>query len=85
MGVKRLKKVILLKNENPESKDVELQETVLPVLLDFKETMNYLKVSNSTLRTMVRKNEIPHCRIRGKIVFYASDIKSYLESNKKGA
>ena len=80
-----MKKVIPLKNENPESKDIELKETVLPVLLDFKETMNYLKVSNSTLRTMVRKNEIPYCRVRGKIVFYASDIKSYLESKKKGA
>lgn len=80
-----MKKVIPLQSEDAEIRIMEQQKDVLPVLLDFKETMNYLKISNSTLRTMVRKNEIPHCRIRGKIVFYASDIKSYIESSKKGA
>ncbi|MDP4095444.1 helix-turn-helix domain-containing protein [Paenibacillus sp. P96] len=46
-----------------------IQQQLYANIFDFAEACNYLKVSQSTLRRMLRTTNIPHYKQRGKIYF----------------
>lgn len=48
------------------------------ITLDVTEIAKILGVSKTTIYTMVRNNEIPHKRIRGKITFHRETIENWL-------
>ncbi|WP_313470541.1 helix-turn-helix domain-containing protein [Lysinibacillus sp.] len=37
-----------------------------------------LQISNTTIYTMVRRNEIPHKKVRGRILFHRATIEEWL-------
>ena len=48
------------------------------IVLSVKEVAELLDVSTTTIYTMVRCSEIPHTRIRSKIVFHAPTIEKWV-------
>lgn len=53
-------------------------------VLNVKEVKDYLSVSESTIRKLVRENKIPYFRIASKILFDQDKIDKWIESNEKG-
>lgn len=53
-------------------------ELVNKITLTVKEVAELLGVSITTIYTMVRANEIPHKKVRGRIVFHRETIESWL-------
>ncbi|WP_020621241.1 helix-turn-helix domain-containing protein [Paenibacillus daejeonensis] len=47
----------------------ELERMIYNNVFDFNEACRYLKVSESTLRRMVRDGEVPYFRQRGNLFF----------------
>ena len=41
-----------------------------------------LQISNTTIYTMVRRNEIPHKKVRGRILFHRQTIEKWLGDEK---
>ncbi|MGG0644282.1 helix-turn-helix domain-containing protein [Sporosarcina gallistercoris] len=48
------------------------------IVLTVKEVSELLNASTATVYTMVRLNEIPHSRIRAKIVFHRPTLEDWL-------
>lgn len=48
------------------------------ITLDVKELAELLSVSVTTIYSMTRNNEIPHSKIRGRIIFHYSTIEQWL-------
>lgn len=48
------------------------------IVLTVKEVSELLGLSNTTIYTMVRNNEIPYKKLRGKIVFHRETIDKWL-------
>lgn len=48
------------------------------------EIANELGVSNTTVYTMVRHKEIPHTKVRGRILFHRPTIEHWLITNTVG-
>lgn len=48
------------------------------IVLTVKEVAELLDVSTTTIYTMVRHGEIPHTRIRSKIVFHRETIERWV-------
>lgn len=48
------------------------------ITLNVSEVAELIGVSVTTIYTMVRKNEIPHKRVRGRIVFHRETIEKWL-------
>ncbi|PJO45205.1 excisionase [Lysinibacillus xylanilyticus] len=42
------------------------------------ELADELQISNTTIYTMVRQNEIPHKKVRGRILFHRVTIEKWL-------
>jgi excisionase family DNA binding protein len=40
----------------------------------------YLKVSQSTVRSLVREDEIPYVRVRGRVLFFIPKIREWVSS-----
>jgi len=53
-------------------------------MFDIKEVAEYLNVSISLIRKLVRKNDIPYNRIGVKLLFNKNAIDKWLEENGKG-
>jgi excisionase family DNA binding protein len=49
-------------------------------LLSFAETCSLLKISKGLLRAV----DIPHVRIRRRVLFRRSDIEKFIEENMRG-
>lgn len=47
------------------------------ITLDVKELCSLLGISQSTVYDMVRQNELPHFRVRGKILFNRNVIEAW--------
>lgn len=47
------------------------------ITLDVKEVSNLLGISTTTVYTMVRQEEIPHLKIRGRILFNREIIEAW--------
>jgi len=60
---------------------VERQNGQGKKVLSVAELSDYLGVSPDCIYTMVRENQIPHIRIRRRILFYRESIDSWLQSN----
>lgn len=54
-------------------------------MLDVKQLSEYLNISISLIRKLVRKNEIPHNKIGAKLLFPKSDIDIWLKNNQNGS
>lgn len=52
-------------------------------VLNVKELKNYLSISESTVRKLVREKKIPHFRIASKILFDQDVIDKWLEEEQK--
>lgn len=48
-------------------------------VLDIREAAAYLAVTDTTLRRMIRRGEIPHTRVGRSIRFRLVDLDAYLE------
>jgi len=51
--------------------------------LTVKEAANYLGVCTDTVYTMVRQNEIPHFRLRRRIMFTKTAIDKWIEQQEQ--
>lgn len=49
-------------------------------IMNINELAEYLKISKSLIRNMVANGEIPHIRIRKRILFSFSEIKEWLDT-----
>lgn len=68
-----------LLNEIMEKLQPEINRRLYANIFDVKEAVRYLKISESTLRKMVKAKELPHFRLRGQIFFRQIDIDRYIE------
>lgn len=68
----------------PDKKIIVEPEKIITVNSDKKMTMTVdeiaeeLQVSTTTIYTMVRQNEIPHIKVRGRILFHKATIEKWL-------
>lgn len=51
------------------------------IALNVSETAELIGVSQTTIYTMVKKNEIPHKRVRNRIIFSKEVISSWLRGD----
>lgn len=51
-------------------------------MLDVKQLSEYLNISISLIRKLVRKNEIPYNKIGAKLLFPKSDVDNWLKNNQ---
>ena len=63
--------------------DLENYQKVERTTLTTEETAEYLGVSYWLIGQMVRKNEIPHFRVGGRILFRKQSIDDYMEQQEK--
>ena len=50
-----------------------------------EETANYLGVSIDTIYRMVRQKQIPHIRVRKRILFRADSLNAWMSNQEKEA
>ncbi len=55
------------------------------ILLDFKEAMEFLRVSRSTIYRLMKANLLRGHKVNRKWVFYKKDLKAVLLSQAPGA
>ena len=53
-------------------------------VLNVKEVKEYLSVSKSTIRKLVRENKIPYFRVASKILFDQEKINQWIEFQSNG-
>lgn len=53
--------------------------------MDVRETAQYLRVSEWTVRDMVRTNQLPHIRIRSRIFFRRRELDKWLNEQLQGS
>lgn len=53
------------------------------ITLTVKETAELLGLSLATVYTLVKTDEIPHTKIKGKILFHRKTLESWLIDGKK--
>lgn len=59
------------------------QEEQGPETLDVREAAEYLRVSEWTVRDMVRTKSIPHYRVRSRIFFKRRELDKWINSQLK--
>ncbi|MGM1047634.1 MAG: helix-turn-helix domain-containing protein [Bacillota bacterium] len=69
-----------LKQELLNELQPEIERRLYSNIFDVNEAAQYLKVSTSTLRRMVKDGEIPYFRQRGQIYFRQIDLDKHIES-----
>lgn len=57
-----------------------IQHKLYANIFNFAEGMHYLKISESTLRTMVKEGEVPYFRQRGNYYFRQIDLDKHIAS-----
>lgn len=58
----------------------EIDRRLYSNIFDFQEGIRYLKVSESSLRRMVKEGEVPYFRQRGNIYFRQIDLDKHIEN-----
>jgi excisionase family DNA binding protein len=53
------------------------------ITISIKEAADLIGVSTSTMYTMVRENQIPHKKVRSRILFSREQITSWLRGDVK--
>lgn len=59
-------------------------ETIEKITLTVEEVSQVLGVSQSTIYTMARENEIPHKKVRGRVLFHKPTIERWLCNEFEG-
>ena len=65
--------------------DLEKKEKIERTTLTMEETAKYMGISYWLLGQQVRKNEIPHFRVGGKVLFRKKVIDNFMEEQEKVA
>ena len=65
--------------------DLEKYEKIERTTLTMEETSKYMGISYWLLGQQVRKNEIPHFRVGGKVLFRKKVIDNFMEEQEKVA
>ena len=65
--------------------DLEKYEKIERTTLTMEETAKYMGISYWLLGQQVRKNEIPHFRVGGKVLFRKKVIDNFMEEQEKVA
>ena len=65
--------------------DLEKYEKVERTTLTMEETAKYMGISYWLLGQQVRKNEIPHFRVGGKVLLRKKGIDNFMEEQEKVA
>ncbi|WP_339316918.1 helix-turn-helix domain-containing protein [Paenibacillus sp. FSL R10-2734] len=60
----------------------EIQQRLYSNIFDVFEACSYLKISDSTIRRMVRDKEIPYFRQRGNLYFRQISLDSWVASKE---
>ena len=55
------------------------------ITLTVNEVATLIGVSDTTIYTMVRESEIPHKKVRGRILFHRGTIESWLSTEEEVA
>ena len=63
--------------------DLEKYEKIERTTLTMEETAKYMGISYWLLGQQVRKNEIPHFRVGGKVLFRKKTIDDFMEQQEK--
>lgn len=74
-----------LKQEILAELEPEIQRRLYANIFNFEEARQYLKVSESTLRRMVKEGEVPYFRQRGNIYFRQVDLDKHVANLVKEA
>lgn len=69
-----------LKEELLTELQPEIERRVYANVFDIKEAALYLKISVSTLRSMVKKEEVPYFRQREQIFFRQQDLDKHIDN-----
>ena len=79
-----MKKVVPF-NSNLAGKieEPEQDSTILPPLLSFQEVCDYLGLGHTIVSKMIQTGEISSTRARNRIRVFATDLRAYLEKNRK--
>ncbi len=56
------------------------EEGIVKVTMTIKEVAAFIDVSTTTMYTLCRQNQIPHLRIRGKLLFHRDTILEWLKN-----
>ncbi|AVK98667.1 helix-turn-helix domain-containing protein [Lysinibacillus sphaericus] len=54
------------------------------ITLSVNEVAGLIGVGKTTIYTMARQNEIPHKKVRGRILFHRQTIEDWLITNTEG-
>ncbi|MFC5532254.1 helix-turn-helix domain-containing protein [Cohnella yongneupensis] len=54
------------------------------ITLDIKEAAALIGVSHTTMYTAVREGQIPHKKVRGRILFHRDTIEAWLRGEPSG-
>ena len=65
--------------------DLQKYEKIERTTLTMEETAKYMGISYWLLGQQVRKNEIPHLRVGGKVLFRKKVIDNFMEEQEKVA
>lgn len=70
--------VELIKPPTPQVDHPVIVEPDKKMTMTVSEIAEELQVSTTMIYTMVRQNEIPHIKVRGRILFYRPTIEQWL-------
>lgn len=62
----------------------KINEMLYRNIFNTKEAREYLKISERTLRTMVKEEEIPHFRLRENVYFRQWELDDYISKRMLG-
>ena len=63
----------------------EIERRVMGNIFNFRGATEYLKVSEATLRRMVKDGEVPFFRQRGNLFFRQTDLEAWISKRMEGA
>lgn len=58
-------------------------DDIIKDILNLKEILDYLSISESMLRKLIREKRIPHFRIGNRIKFNLNEINKWIEKNQE--
>lgn len=65
------------------SKMLNKGDDIIKDILNLKEILDYLSISESMLRKLIREKRIPHFRIGNRIKFNLNEINKWIEKNQE--
>jgi excisionase family DNA binding protein len=59
--------------------------TLPPLLVDVQQAAGLLSLSDRTIRTLVKRGELPHVRIGSRLLFIPKDLARWVEARRTPA